>query len=181
MLLLSHTDAFQDGRLVVAISKLDHFYCSETSDNESETSGESDLGSDSECESEEEHKSMKFKRGSKVYADIEATTKTTLCKEVLQATQCDLPPHYILSLCGKWAFKSQKLQSILPVHESHPKEFEKRFSAACKALSGHPNRQDINIPCPQGMDERDAIIALAPTKVVEYLDRVTGLEELRRR
>ena len=173
------TGAFKEGRIIFAISKLDAIYMSEIDDDDTDSSDDSS-DSDSESEDEAEHKRAKQKH-TDAYTVVEADTKESLRSNVFVAIKHDLQLDQILALCGKWAFKSQLLSSILPNREVYPDVFKRRFKSACKCLSEHPNRQDISIPCAQGIDEKDAIAQLPPEIVVQHLSQVTGINELRKR
>ena len=116
------------------------------------------------------------------YRRIEETTKHKLCECIEDATTLAISPDVILPLCGKWALQSSKLRSCLEsCEEQRSKNYLRRLKEAATTLQKHPAHSDLNIPGAQGQSELDAICALGPSKLVESLDQVTGIQALRKR
>lgn len=61
------------------------------------------------------------------------------------------------------------------------KRYASRFREATNALSKHPKRVELGIPGAQGQSELESIQALEPNTVVQYLNQVTGIENLKQR
>lgn len=94
-------------------------------------------------------------------------------------------PDLILPVCGQWALCGSKLSSYLSSQSDQKEEADshcvRRFKAATEALSKHPRRINLSIPGAQGQEELEAIRQLDPSIVVQYLEDVTGSQQLKQK
>ena len=167
-----HTEAFTDGRLVIAITKFDANY--------NDKSVGTGSGSDSDYE---EHSLGHSNCNLPYYVKVEEKAKQTLCDFIQDATQLDISPYVILPLCGQWALYGSKLKSYLLSHSDHldDRRYTSRLRAATKALSQHPKRVELSIPGAQDQTEFESIRVLEPHTIVQYLEQVTGIHTLKQR
>ena len=82
----------------------------------------------------------------------------------------------IIPLCGEWALASSRLASCL-IWDQRGEIEERQEEAAC-ALHGHP---DPSLPCGQGQKPHEAVMKHTPIKIIQEIDTISGIFELRAR
>ena len=82
----------------------------------------------------------------------------------------------IIPLCGEWALASSRLASCLIWDQKG--EIEARQREAACALRGHP---DPSLPCGQGQKPHEAVMKHPPIRIIQEIDTISGIFELRAR
>ena len=82
----------------------------------------------------------------------------------------------IIPLCGEWALAGSRLASCLIYDEKG--EIEARQKDAAHALSSYP---DFSLPCGQGQKPFEAIMKHPPIRIIQEIDTISGIFELRTR
>ena len=82
----------------------------------------------------------------------------------------------IIPLCGEWALASTRLASCLIWDQR--KEINKRRKEAACALCSYPN---LSLPCGQGQKPVEAVMMHQPITIVQEIDTISGIFELRAR